>query len=209
MPITETNGAPPIGVYGIEKAATVETLKNETAAGGLVTTSLHPGHIVGPGWHPINPLGNINSSVWTRLSEGAPISIPGIGSEFMHHVHADDVAHSFEAAMDHRDAAAGEDLNIVAPTALNVRGYPQIAAAWFGQAADLQPVTWEDFKQSTTPDFYDSSWGHLLRNHYVSIDKARRLIDYQPRYEPETAALESVRWLIDHQQLDVARPLTV
>ena len=209
MPITETNGAPPVGEYGIEKAAAVELLKNETASGGLVTTSLHPGHIVGPGWHPINLLGNADPSVWTRLSEGAPISIPGIGSEFMHHVHADDVAHSFEAAMDHRDAAAGEDFNIVAPTALNVRGYAQIAAAWFGQTADLQPVTWEEFQQSTTPDFYDSSWGHLLRNHYCSIDKARRLIDYRPRYEPEAAVLESVRWLIDHQQLHVARPLTV
>lgn len=209
LPVTETNGAPPVGEYGIGKAATAEMLKNETAAGGLVTTSLHPGHIVGPGWQPINPLGNVDPSVWTRLSEGASIAIPGIGSEFMHHVHADDVAHSFEAAIAHRDAAAGEDFNIVAPTALNVRGYAHIAATWFGQSADLHPVTWEEFRQSTTPESYDSSWGHLLRNHYVSIDKARRLIDYQPRYEPETAVLESVRWLVDHQQLDVAGPLTV
>jgi hypothetical protein len=53
---------------------------------------------------------------------------PGIGREFMHHVHADDVAQAFEAAVVRRDAAAGEDFNIVVPSALNVRGYAQIAA---------------------------------------------------------------------------------
>lgn len=138
LPITESNGAPPIGEYGIEKAATVALLKEETACGGLITTSLHPGHIVGPGWHPINPLGNIDPSVWRRLSAGEPLEVPGIGSEFMHHVHADDVAQAFAAALDHREAAAGEDVNIVAPTALNVRGYAAIAASWFGQTADLR-----------------------------------------------------------------------
>jgi nucleoside-diphosphate-sugar epimerase len=209
LPITEDNGAPPIGEYGIAKAATVSMLQQETRSGGLVTTSLHPGHIVGPGWHPIGPLGNLDPSVWQRLSAGQPIDIPGIGGEFMHHVHADDVAQAFEAAVAHRDAAAGEDFNIVAPSALNVRGYAEIAATWFGQTADLRSVTWEEFHRSTTEDVYESSWGHLFRNHYISIDKARTLLGYTPRYEPDDAVLESVRWLIDHDELDVANPLTV
>jgi nucleoside-diphosphate-sugar epimerase len=209
LPITEDNGTPPIGEYGIEKAATVSMLKDETRSGGLVTTSLHPGHIVGPGWHPIGPLGNLDPAVWQKLSAGDPLDVPGIGSEFMHHVHADDVAQAFEAAVDHRDAAAGEDFNIVAPSALNVRGYAQIAASWFGQTADLRTVSWDEFRRSTTEQAYDSSWGHLLRNHYVSIDKARSLIGYAPRYEPDEAVRESVGWLIDRGQLDVAKPLTV
>jgi nucleoside-diphosphate-sugar epimerase len=209
VPITEDNGAPPIGEYGIAKAATVQMLQEETRSGGLVTTSLHPGHIVGPGWHPIGPLGNIDPAVWRKLSAGQPIDIPGIGAEFMHHVHADDVAQAFEAAVVHRDAAAGEDFNVVAPSALNVRGYAQIAASWFGQTAALRSVTWDEFRRSTTEDAYESSWGHLVRDHYFSIDKARMLLGYTPRYEPEDAVLESVRWLIDHEQLDVANPLTI
>ena len=209
LPITESNGAPPIGEYGIEKAATVALLKEETASGGLVTTSLHPGHIVGPGWHPINPLGNVDPSVWRRLSAGEPLEVPGIGSEFMHHVHADDVAQAFAAALDHREAAAGEDVNVVAPTALNVRGYAAIAASWFGQTADLRFVTWDAFRATTSEDGYESSWGHLLRNQYVSIEKARTLLGYEPAYEPDAAVLESVRWLIEHGDLEVANPLVV
>jgi nucleoside-diphosphate-sugar epimerase len=209
VPITEDSGAPPMGEYGIAKAATVQMLQEETGSGGLVTTSLHPGHIVGPGWHPIGPLGNIDPAVWHTLSTGQPIDVPGIGAEFMHHVHADDVAQAFEAAVVHRDAAAGEDFNIVAPSALNVRGYAQIAASWFGHTAHLRSVTWDDFRRSTTDEAAQASWEHLVRNHYFSIDKARTLLGYTPQYEPEEAVLESVRWLIDHEQLDVANPLTV
>lgn len=209
VPITEANGAPPIGEYGIAKAATARMLREETKSGGLLTTSLHPGHIVGPGWHPVGPLGNFDPTVWRRLSAGAPIDVPGIGAEFMHHVHADDVAQAFQAALAHRDAAAGEDFNVVAPSALNVRGYARIAASWFGRTAELRSVTWDEFRHGTDDAAARTSWEHLVRNHYFSIDKARDRLGYTPRYEPQDAVLESVRWLIDHGRLDVANPLTV
>lgn len=207
VPITEDNGAPPIGEYGIAKAAIAHMLREETRSGGLVTTSLHPGHIVGPGWHPIGPLGNHDPSVWHRLSAGQPLEVPGIGAEFLHHVHADDVAQAFEAAVVHRDAAAGEDFNVVAPTALNVRGYAQIGASWFGQTADLRTVTWDEYHASTDDKAAQSSWDHLVRSQYFSIDKARTRLGFTPQYEPADAVLESVRWLVDHDQLKVANPL--
>jgi nucleoside-diphosphate-sugar epimerase len=208
-PVTEAGGAPPLGEYGIAKAAIAAMLQEETRSGGLVTTSLHPGHIVGPGWAPIGPLGNLDPGVWWKLSAGEPIDVPGIGAEFLHHVHADDVAHAFEAAVAHRDAAAGEDFSVVAPSALNVRGYAQIAASWFGRTAELRTVSWDEFRAGTDADASRISWEHLVRSHYVSIEKARTLIGYTPRYEPEDAILESVRLLIEHGRLEVAAPLTV
>jgi nucleoside-diphosphate-sugar epimerase len=209
VPITEDNGTPAIGEYGVAKAAIARMLEDETRSGGLVTTSLHPGHIVGPGWHPIGPLGNLDPVVWHKLSAGEPIDVPGIGAEFMHHVHADDVAQAFEAAVVHRAAAAGEAFSVVAPSALNVRGYAKIAASWFGRTAKLRTVTWNEFRRSTNDEAAESSWEHLVRDQYFSIDKARTLLGYTPQYEPEAAVLESVRWLIDHEQLHVANPLKV
>ena len=209
LPITEDTGTPALGEYGNEKAATARMLKEETATGGLVTTSVHPGHISGPGWHPIGPLGNLDPCVWHTLSAGKPLAIPGIGAEFMHHVHADDVAQAFELALTHRDASAGEDFTVVAPSALNVRGYAHIAASWFGQTANLHTITWEEFRGITAPEAYEASWEHLHRSHYLSIDKARALLGYSPRYEPEDVILESVRWLIDNEQLVTAAQLKV
>lgn len=168
------------------------------------------GHIVGPGRHPIGPLGNVDPEVWRKLSAGEPLPVPGLGAEFLHHVHADDVAQAFEAALTRREAAAGEDFTVVAPTALNVRGYARIAAAWFGRTADLRPTTWDEFRAGH-PDAEAAqlSWDHLVRSHAFSIDKARRLLGYRPRYQPEEAVLESVRWLIDNSQLTVATHLKV
>lgn len=209
VPIREGEGTPPFDEYGIQKEAIAQLLKRETANGGLTTTSLHAGHIVGPGWSPTGPLGNNDPAVWATISAGRPLLVPGSGAELMHHVHADDVAQIFELAVANRDAAAGEDFHAVGPSALSVRGYAEIAAGWFGQDLDLRTVTWEEFRRTTTPEFAENSWGHLHRSHCLSIDKPRTRLGYAPQWEPEDAVLESVRWLIDHDRLDVATPLQV
>ncbi|MDQ0662654.1 nucleoside-diphosphate-sugar epimerase [Arthrobacter ulcerisalmonis] len=211
LPIREgsDSAAEPFGEYGIQKNRIALMLQEETARGGLATTSLHPGHIVGPGWHPVGPLGNLDPAVWQTLSAGQPLRVPGSGAELMHHVHADDVAQAFEQAIARREAATGEDFNIVAPTALTVRGYADIAAAWFGHAAVLETVSWERFRENTSPEYAESSWGHLFRSQCFSIEKAASVLGYAPRYEPEQAVFESIQWLVDHDRLHVARPLGV
>ncbi|TQS40144.1 NAD-dependent epimerase/dehydratase family protein [Cryptosporangium phraense] len=201
IPITEETGTPPFGEYGIEKDRIARMLKEETASGGLVTTSLHPGHIVGPGWVPINPLGNLDLSVWRTLAAGEPLRIPGLGAEMMHHVHADDVAQAFEVAVSHRSEAAGEDFNAVAPSAITVRGYAEAAAAWFGKRAVLESVSWAEFEETTPKEHAETSWEHLVRSQCASIEKARTRLGYAPRYEPMEAVEESVRWLILHGEL--------
>ena len=206
LPIAEGSDSaePPSDEYGIQKDRIARMLKAETAAGGLVTTSLHPGHIVGPGWFPIGPLGNLDPAVWTTLAAGEPLRVPGSGAEMMHHVHADDVAQAFEQAVERRDVAAGEDFNILAPTALSVRGFAAIAAGWFGQRARLESVTWEEYRRFADPDHADASWGHLERSQCFTIEKAARLLGYAPSYQPEEAVRESLRWLYERGQLDVS-----
>jgi len=207
LPMREDDPSPPIGAYGTQKAAIAELLAAETRSGGLVTTVLQPGHISGPGWMPIGPLGNHDPQVWYDLSAGREIAVPGLGAELMHHVHAADVAQAFALALEHRDAAAGESFNVVAPSALTVRGYLSIAAGWFGQPLHIRSVSWEEFRAGTTPELAATSWDHLSRSQYASIDKARSLLGFAPVAEPETAILAGIRWLIENNHLDVAHPL--
>ena len=209
LPITEDDGTPPFGEYGVQKDAIAALLLEETARGGVATTSLHPGHISGPGWMPIGPVGNLDPSVWRTLSAGEPLLVPGLGTETMAHVHADDVAQAFELAVEHRDAAAGEDFTVVAPTALNVRGYAALAASWFGQEARLESVSWDRFRETTSPEHAEASWEHLSRSHVFSIEKARRLLGYAPRYTAQETVLDAVRWLVEHGEVEVAGPLVV
>jgi nucleoside-diphosphate-sugar epimerase len=207
QPMHEDDTSAPFGEYGTQKAAIAELLAAETRAGGLVTTVLQPGHISGPGWPPIGPLGNLDPGVWYALSAGQEIAVPGLGAELLHHVHADDVAQAFQLAIEQRDAAAGESFNVVAPSALTARGFLAIAAGWFGRTAAIRSVSWDEFRSGTTEDFADSSWEHLSRSQYASIDKARTLLGYAPAFEPEAAVLDAIRWLLGHDRLEVANRL--
>jgi nucleoside-diphosphate-sugar epimerase len=209
LPMREDDTSPPFGEYGTQKAAIAELLASETRSGGLVTTVLQPGHISGPGWAPIGPLGNLDPAVWYSLSAGQEIAVPGLGTELLHHVHADDVAQAFQLAVEHRDVAAGESFNVVAPSALTVRGFLAIAAGWFGKTASIRSVSWEDFRSRTTEQFADASWQHLSRSQYASIEKARTLLGYDPTFEPEAAVLDGIRWLIDHDRLELANRLVI
>ncbi|PZF69008.1 NAD(P)-dependent oxidoreductase [Curtobacterium sp. MCPF17_047] len=207
LPVTEENATPAQGEYGIQKDAIARMLKEETTRGGVLTTSLHPGHISGPGWAPIGPVGNLDPSVWRTLSAGEPLLVPGLGAETMAHVHADDVAQAFALAVEHRDVASGEDFSVVAPTALTARGYAALAASWFGQEARLESVTWDRFRAATAAEHADASWEHLSRSHVFSIDKARRLLGYAPRYTAEETVLDAVRWLVERGEVEVAGPI--
>jgi nucleoside-diphosphate-sugar epimerase len=209
QPMREDDTSQPFGEYGTQKAAIAELLAAETASGGLVTTVLQPGHISGPGWMPIGPLGNLDPGVWYAVSIGQEIAVPGLGAELMHHVHADDVAQAFQLAIEHSDAAAGESFNVVAPSALTARGFLTIAAGWFRQTSRTRSVSWAEFRAGTTAEYADSSWQHLSRSQYASIDKARTLLGYTPAFEPEAAVLDGIRWLIDDGRLEVASSLVI
>lgn len=45
--------------------------------------------------------------------------------------------------------------------------------------------------------------GHLHCSQIHCLRMRKSLLSYVPAYEPEQAILESVRWLIDHDELEV------
>ncbi|MDX2971166.1 hypothetical protein PWY87_31595 [Kribbella solani] len=77
-----------------------------------------------------------------------------------------------------------------------------------GRTAGLRTVMWEEFRRTTNVDAGEASWGTWC-NHYVSLEKARTRLGYALRYEPDGAILDSVRWLIERDQLAVVSPLIV
>src|SRR5215468_8300631 len=78
VPTTEDAPREPIGDYGCRKLAIEEYLLGEAQSGAFPATILHPGHIVGPGWRPINPAGNFNPGVFSRLATGDEVLLPNL-----------------------------------------------------------------------------------------------------------------------------------
>ncbi len=202
VPTTEDEPRRAFGDYGIRKVAIEDYLLNEARNSGLPVTILHPGHLVGPGWAPVNPAGNFNPEVFSRLLQGKPVQLPNIGMETLHHVHADDVAQCFQKAMEHksngRSGVLGENFHVVSAAALTLRGYAERAAAWFGRTAQLQFLPWEEWQQGVTPKDAAVTWDHIAHSPNCSIAKARKLLGYEPRYSSLEALRESVDWLIEH-----------
>jgi nucleoside-diphosphate-sugar epimerase len=198
VPTTEEQPRRPFGEYGIQKAAIEAYLLEEARRGDFPVTILHPGHIVGPGWHPLNPAGHFNSAAFTTLARGQELALPNLGMETVHHVHADDVAQGFMQALAHWSTAVGQSFHVVSPAAVSLRGYAEAMAAWFGQPANLKFLPWEDWRKTVSPQEAQATWDHIAHSPNCSIARAERLIDYRPRYRSLQAVQESVSWLIAH-----------
>lgn len=189
VPATEDLPRTPFDDYGIQKAAIEAYLLGEARRTGVPATILHPGHIVGPGWNIVNPQGNFNPDVFTTLAEGRPLTLPNLGMETVHHVHADDVAQAFERALNSWSSAVGESFHVVSPAALTLRGYAEAVAGWSGRTADFRFLPWEEWKTTVSNEDAAGTWSHIAHSPNASIAKARRLLGYQPRY----SSLEAVR----------------
>lgn len=201
VPTTETQPRRPFGEYGIQKAAIEAYLLREARLNNFPATCLHPGHIVGPGWVPLNPQGNFNPVIYEKLAHGEEVTLPNIGMETVHHVHADDIAQSFMCALANWSEAVGESFHVVSEAALTLRGYAETVAGWFGQEARLRYLPWDTWKETVSPEDAQATWDHIAHSPNCSIEKAQRLIGYRPRYSSLQAVKESLEWLVANDQL--------
>jgi nucleoside-diphosphate-sugar epimerase len=198
VPMREDDAKNPFGSYGIDKLAMERLLEGETRRGGIAATTIHPGHIVGSGWAPLNPEGHFDPEVFRRISRGEEILVPNLGMETVHHVHAEDVARLFVAAMDRWAQSAGESFHAVSDGALTLRGYAEAMFRWFGHEPKVRYLSWEEWKGEHSKDQASSTWDHIAHSPSCSMEKARRLLGYEPRWSSLAAVKEAVGWLAAH-----------
>jgi len=194
----------PLGEYGRKKAEIEEYLLDEARRNDFPATVLHPGHIVGPGWEPLNPAGNFDPEVFSRLARGEEVALPNFGLETVHHVHADDVAQGFQRAIEHWSAAVGESFHVVSPRALTLRGYAEAVAGWFGREATLTYLPFEEWADRPEYDEDDvaATKEHISYSPSASIEKARDLLGYEPRYTSLEATRKAVEALVEDGRIE-------
>jgi nucleoside-diphosphate-sugar epimerase len=192
VPTTESQPRAPFGDYGVKKAAIEQWLLDATQRKEIRAAQLHPGHIVGPGWLPVNPAGHLDPAVFRRLANGEEVILPNLGMETVHHVHADDVAQAFELAVAHADRATGESFHICSPAAMTLRGYAEAMAAHYGRPARLSFLPWDEWRATVTDAQAAITLDHIAHSPNASIAKARERLGYAPRYTSLEAVIESV-----------------
>jgi nucleoside-diphosphate-sugar epimerase len=201
VPTREDAPRRPFGEYGIQKAAIESYLLDRARRDGLPVTVIHPGHISGPGWTPINPAGNLDLGVFETLARGHDLLLPNLGLETLHHVHAADVAGVFLAALANRSVTIGESFHAVADGAMTLRGYAEGVAAWFGQEAQLGFLPFGQWADRVSEQDAEATRDHIMHSPHCSMEKAARLLGFRPRYSALEATLEAIGWLVENGKI--------
>ena len=187
-PYDETAPREPFGDYGIKKAEIEKFLLAEST-NGFPATILHPGHITGPGWNPINPAGNLDTTVFDNLASGQAVTLPDNGLATLQHVHADDVAQAFALAVDQPAKAIGESFHVASREPVTMLSYAESVASWSGRMANVAFLPWDEWKATVSERDAALTRDHMLHSPCASIEKARRVLGFEPR----CTAVEAVR----------------
>lgn len=204
IPYEESDPRRPITSYGRRKAEIEDYLLGAHRTEGFPATVLHPGHICGRGWLPIDPQGSRDGTgVYRRLARGETVVLPDRGRATLHHVHADDIAQLCELALERRPQALGESFSAVAPHALSLVGCCRAVAARFGTEPNLAFAPLAELDRHVGESSAGIIREHVEHSPCCSIAKGRRLLGYQPRHTPEQIYAETLDSLLANGELSL------
>jgi nucleoside-diphosphate-sugar epimerase len=204
VPYRECYPRRPIGQYGRDKVTIEAALEAAWRREGFPATIIHPGHISGRRWLPIDPQGSrAGVGVYERLAAGQTVQLPDTGLATLHHVHGDDVAQLFQLALEQPGRSLGESFSAVAPYALSLRACAQCVAGFLGRTPQLEYVPLDRMRDYVGEDSYQIIQDHVLHSPCSSIEKGQQLLGYQPRYTTEQIYEECLEQLLAEGQLKV------
>jgi len=202
-PTRECDARRPLGPYGQGKMEIEKALLSAWRTNGFPATIVHPGHISGIGWLPIDPQGTRNGTgVYQKLARGETVHLPGMGLGMLHHVHADDIAAMCMRMIDARESAVGESFNCVSPQAMTLVACCEYVAALFGREPKLEFVSQSEMAKHIGQQAADAQESHVAHSSCCSIEKARRLLGWEPRYTSQDIFREFVETSLAHGELE-------
>jgi len=203
IPYEESHPRRPLSDYGKNKAAIEAFLFEKFKREGFPATVIHPGHISGRKWRPVDPHGAWeNLDIYNRLATGQEVVLPDVNA-ILHHVHADDVAQLFELAIQQRERALGEAFSAVAALAMSPAGCCRAIARMFGREPNLRFVLLNELDRHLSKASAQCMRDIVIHTTACSIAKGQRLLGYQPRYTTEQIYAECLDYLLESGQLKV------
>lgn len=202
VPWTEAQPTDPSGgaSYGGFKAAAEAAMRARHAATGFPVSIVRPAAIYGPR----NNIYDMETPMFLRLIQGRPILLPHSGLVTASYGHVDDLC-DLMMAMIGVEAAVGEVFNVTAE-AVTTRRYVDVLASIVGVAPDIV-----DVPGARLGDLPPGIHGHLFgaRHHAVlSIDKARQVLGFAPRFDIRLGHEDTYRWFRDQGWHELDRPLS-
>ena len=195
VPVREEEDREPLCEYGRQKSAMDRALGELYGREAFPGTAVHPGHIVCPNTWPINPQGHNEPWVFAHMRQGKRLTLPNLGMETLHHVHAADVAGVFLAAIRAGGRSFGQGYHAVSDRALTLRGYASQVYAWYGYEPRLDFLPVEEWGKGVSEHAYQQCLDHIRHSPSYSMEKAREQLGFLPKFSSLQAVRECLQSL--------------
>ena len=173
--------------YGVDKVACEEYLAERWRARAFPYTVLRPCIVYGP--HNSSPSSEF--SFFARLRRKRPILIPGDGSNFLHFVHAGDLAQAF-LSVSESGSSLGQAYNMAGPEAVSLKGYVNLLGKIVGVEPEVVVVPPDMVDDRGAPSSIRYPW---RRTAFFSTRKAQEQLGFHPR--PMSLGMaEAYRWYL-------------
>lgn len=182
VPVDEKHPKNSVGKYGKEKGLIEDYLFKLVKERKLRATVIHPGHISGKYWQPVNPQGNDNVEVFCKIKRGEEIILPFGGLTTVHHVHAYDLSQIIIAAIEKQDISNGQAFIAVAERAMTLKAITENLYRKYGHEPNIRYVEWEEFKKNLSDEDVRVSWDHISHSPCCSVEKAKKLLGVSIKY---------------------------
>jgi nucleoside-diphosphate-sugar epimerase len=179
--------------------AEIRQMLQDSGSGRAVFTAIMPPNICGPGKIPLDALGGRDLASHRSMQAGQPVFLPDGPEALVGPCDAEDIASLFALAVNNRTAAADQIFNVGSAYALPASRFIAAYSAIYQVKIPVEKVSWARYKEEINPDI--GAWWHFYAHMQPSIDKARRLLGYEPRYTPEETLARAVRWMRDEDML--------
>ena len=190
--------------YGIGKAQIESDLLTACRRDGFPATIVHPGHISGRYWLPIDPQGSRDGvGIYEKLARGDTVNLPDLGLAMLHHVHSDDIAQIIQRSIDNPKASVGESFSAVADYALSLLGCCHYVSSFFGRKPKLSFVPLDELRTVVGDASFEIIESHVCHSPCSSNAKARRLLGFASRYTTEEIYAESIEYLLETGELAI------
>lgn len=165
LPIDEEHPIMPSSPYGISKSASEQYCKIFHKIHDLETTCLRFFNVYGPR-QADGPYGGVITRFINGLRQGKPLTIYGDGEQTRDFVHVEDVVEACKLALGPQHCS-GELVNIGTGKATTINELVEVVIRVFGG-------------HNVRPEHITIRAGDI-RNSYADIDKAKRVLGYEPK----------------------------
>ena len=198
MPLREeSHRDPSMGVYSEDKISAENYLFDQQRRGRLRVSVIRPPFVYGP-WNAIPR----EAWFWDRILAGRPVIVPNGGRTRFHWAAARDVAWALAECLEN-PAADGQAFNIADAESVTHGEFIDRLAGIAGRAVEMVPMPRERIRElggsSMGAFMYFGATLDVETDFSVSIEKARRLLGFQPT-DPDVGLAETFRWYLEHDR---------